>query len=71
MLPLPTTTTETVDLTIITNAAETAALLIPTAGTLAPDDYTFRFDLDRARYRAATADDNSNYRATTTWQVTL
>lgn len=71
VLPVPTTFTETVDLTIVTDAAETAALLIPTAGALAPDTYTFRFDLDRARYRAATVDDSSNYRASATWAVTL
>jgi hypothetical protein len=71
VLPLPTTATETVHLTIVTNAAETAALMIPTAGALASDDYTFRFDLDRARYRSTTADDDSNYRASTTWQLRL
>jgi hypothetical protein len=71
VLPLPTTTTETVALTILTDAAETAALLVPTAGPLAPDDYTFRFDLDRARYRAAPADADSNYRATAAWSVAL
>jgi hypothetical protein len=70
VLPLPVTTTETVNLTIVTNASETAALLIPTAGTLARTEHAFRFDLDRVRYRAATADDDSNYRASVTWQVT-
>jgi hypothetical protein len=70
VLPLPVTTTETVDLAIITNASETAALLIPTAGALAHTEHAFRFDLDRVRYRAATADDDSNYRAAVTWQVT-
>ena len=70
VLPLPVTTTETVNLTIVTNASETAALLIPTAGALAHSEHVFRFDLDRARYRAATADDDSNYRASVSWQVT-
>jgi len=70
VLPLPVTTTETVNLTIVTNASETAALLIPTAGALARTEHAFRFDLDRVRYRAATADDDSNYRASVTWQVT-
>ena len=69
VLPLPVATTQTVDVTIISNATDTAALLIPTAGALATTEHTFRFDLDRARYRSTVADDDSNDRSTVTWQL--
>ncbi len=69
VLPLPTTVTETVGLTILTNAAETAALLIPTDGPLSPIEHSFGFELDRPRYRTDTPDGTSNYRASATWKV--
>lgn len=70
-VPVPVTTTVTVPLKVLTNATETAALLIPTAGAFASDVHEFRFDLDRARYRSASADAASTYRASATWQVSV
>jgi hypothetical protein len=71
VLPLPVTTTATTNVTILTNATETAALLIPTEAPFAAAVHDFTFDLDRPRYRSAPADENSNYRARASWQVTL
>ncbi len=68
VIPLSSRRTETVSLTVLTNAAEDRALLVaPTP--LAPDTYTLHLDLDRARYRAALADAESRYRASA--QLTL
>jgi hypothetical protein len=69
--PLPVTTTATVNVTLLTNATETAALLIPTDGTFSSTQCDFTFTLDRARYRAAVPDADSDYRATATWHVTV
>jgi hypothetical protein len=71
VLPLPATTTQTVPVTLLTNGAETAALLIPDAGEFTASEHDFQFAIDRVRYRATTTDGESNYRAAATWRVTL
>jgi hypothetical protein len=70
VLPLPVTTTMAVDLTILTNAAEDKALLVP-ATPLSPDDYDLTLSLDRPRYRSAVVDDITNHRASVRLTVTL
>jgi hypothetical protein len=70
LLPLPVETDETVPLMALSNSVEDRLLLIPT-NPLAPDSYTFTFTIDRERYRAAVADDESRYRATAVLHVVL
>jgi hypothetical protein len=70
VLPLPVTTVRTIDLTVLTDAAEDKALLVP-ATPLSPDDYELTLSLDRPRYRSAVVDDTTNHRASVTLPVTL
>jgi len=61
---------------VLTNGMESKALIIPAdaAGMLTPlvgGDYRFEFAIDRVRYRAQTADGNSNYRASQVVMVRL
>jgi hypothetical protein len=51
---------------ILTNRDETRALILCDAGSFAPGSYRAGFDIDRARWRAATPDATSNYRASAT-----
>jgi hypothetical protein len=48
---------------VLSNGSETHALVFPMDGALAGGDYRLRFSLDRARFRSATPDGTSNYRA--------
>ncbi len=61
---------EEVALAILTNSVEDRALLIP-AAPLASDTYTFTWSLDRQRYRAAVADDDTRYRASVTTAIPI
>jgi hypothetical protein len=70
VLPLPVTTVKTVDLTVLTDAAEDKALLVP-ATPLSSDDYELTLSLDRPRYRSAVVDDTTNHRASVRLPVTL
>lgn len=69
-LPLPVEHDETVEVDVLTNSAEDRVLLIP-AGPLAPHSYTFRFGIDRARYRSPVVDDLTRYRAEAVLHVSL
>ena len=69
-LPLPVETEQEVALAILTNSVEDRALLIP-AAPLASDTYTFAWSLDRERYRAAVADDDTRYRASVTTAIPI
>jgi hypothetical protein len=69
-LPLPVEHVETVPLTVVTNSTDDAALLVPPA-PLEPDTYTLTWAIDRARHRADTPDDDSNYRARATLDVVV
>lgn len=62
VIPLPAVRTEIVALTVLTNAIEDRAILVP-AAPLAPDRYTLHLGLDRVRYRSAVPDSDSRYRA--------
>jgi hypothetical protein len=69
-IPLSPTIFKIVPAHVLTNATETAALLIPvttsggqTHAPLASSRYRFDFAIDRARFRADTPDNISNYRA--------
>lgn len=68
-IPLSLTTFKIVPTHVLTNATETAALLIPvtasggqTHAPLANNRYRFDFAIDRARFRAEMPDNISNYR---------
>ena len=62
------TTTEQVGLTVLGNAGEDKALLVP-AAPLVSDDYRLTLSLDRPRYRSAVVDDTTNLRASVTLAV--
>jgi hypothetical protein len=66
-IPIITVTFEPVAAQLLTNGSETKALFIPALGSqhvpLAGGEYRLDFQLDRARFRAETPDDISNYRA--------
>ena len=70
MLPLPVERDEAVAVVPLSNSVEDRILLIPMT-PLAPDSYTVSFRVDRQRYRAAVADDESRYRASAVLHVTL
>ncbi len=69
-LPLPVERDEEVPLALISNSVEDRTLLVPET-PLVPDTYTVTFRLDRQRYRAAVADDDSRYRASAVLQVSI
>ncbi len=69
-LPLPVEHDETVEMRVLTNSAEDRALLIP-ASPMAPDVYTFKWSIDRPRYRSPVVDDTVRYRASAVSTVTL
>jgi hypothetical protein len=70
LLPLPVERDEEVPLTLVSNSVEDRVLLVP-ENPLVPDTYTVTFRLDRQRYRAAVADDDSRYRASAALRVTV
>jgi hypothetical protein len=64
--PMPRDTWVPIAISVLTDADERRVLIIPTSGPLAGGTYRLRLDLDRPRWRAATPDDTSNYRASAT-----
>jgi len=69
--PMPRDTWVPIAISILTDADERRSLIIPTSGPLTGGTYRLRLDLDRPRWRAATPDEASNYRASATLAIEL